>query len=337
MRIFVITKNWGRNYTGATLATQYYAKEWINKGALIDVFTMNVGDGFTDSHLKLHVVNNLKSMIDCIREWRSKYKTKKIIGYSDDHFGFVFKYTGIDYIHTYHGNWPDAKRVDKKMWLKSHYFIPLYKKTIRNAKTVVNVSEYMKDFTDRYNTKSIVIHNGIDVKEEKKEKKHKSTYLMVGNVDDRKYGLLRRLVDALKKVDCPIMIDVYGKILDNKIVESVKMYDDVCFLGACDEVPYTKYMGLINVSKIENLSISVCEAIMKGIPVFSFAVGGLPEVVISGKTGFCIEKFDIIKMATMIKKYDSNPDFEVDNSVLSDFDWSIAGMKYLSLMEGNNV
>ncbi len=37
-------------------------------------------------------------------------------------------------------------------------------------------------------------------------------------------------------------------------------------------------MGLINTSTIENLSISVCEALKSNLPVFCFEVGGLQKL-----------------------------------------------------------
>ena len=40
----VLTKKWGRNYTGATLATQYFVDRWASRFDRVVVFTLEIGN-----------------------------------------------------------------------------------------------------------------------------------------------------------------------------------------------------------------------------------------------------------------------------------------------------
>lgn len=119
---------------------------------------------------------------------------------------------GKRYFHTYHGNWPDAAKISLEFWLKSFYFRPLYYLTLKNAAYVINVSYYMKKFTDTINKKSTVIRNGMDFKVVDHEvQKSSDTCLMVGNIDQRKYKYCIALAKILQARKSSIKIDIYGK------------------------------------------------------------------------------------------------------------------------------
>lgn len=331
--LIIITKKWGRNFSGATLATQYLTEKWINHYNRIFVYTLQVGEIIENQAV---IVYRFKNEYQLIRRLKKDTKEKKnfsqITCYSDDHLGFVFSLVGFPYIHTYHGNWPEARYINWEFYLKSFYFIPLYKWTIRKASCIVNVSKYMEKFTLKFNPKSKVIHNGFERKILNDEIKQEQCFLMVGNIDQRKYGYAIKVLEVFRQMKYDVKIDIFGKVYDKKLAKKLATFPNVRMCGMVKNIPYHKYQGLINTSKIENLSISVCEAIQNGIPTFCFSVGGLPEVVINKKTGFVFENYDIDAMATQIMKYiDSESELIVDSSVLDDFNWDIAANKYLQL------
>jgi len=332
-KLIIVTKKWGRNFTGATLATQYFTERWIEHFDSVSVYTLLCGDAIKHQNL---TVNQFKSEYELGRrlahDAREIKSTKQYTCYSDDHLGFLFSLADLPYIHTYHGNWPEAKYISPEFYLKSFYFIPLYKWTIRRAKYIINVSEYMQRFTKKYNQKSIVIHNGIECKPQDDEVPADSCFLMVGNVDQRKYGYAIKVLEKLNQMGSGAKVDIFGKILDPKVAEKLRLLPNVSLHGAVKNIPYLKYSGLINTSKMENLSISVCEAIKNNIPVFCFDVGGLSEVVLSGKTGYVFPAFDIAAMAKCIFEYSNfGIKLNVDTSVLHDFDWEIAADRYLEV------
>lgn len=330
--LYVITKKWGRNFTGATLATQYFVERWSRQFEKIEVYTLEIGNyDSTRENVSVLKCKDEREIVQLLRAEKKCCVTGSI-GYSDDHLGYLMKKANIPYVHTYHGNWPDARWVNAEFFIKSFYFMPLYKRTIRNAAAVANVSVYMEHFTKRYNRKSIIIRNGMDFKLCAVERCCPKTYVMVGNIDTRKYKNAIKLAKHIYDIDSQVRIDIYGKAIDKNIAKRLEEIPNVRLMGQHNIIPYGSYCGLINVSKIENLSISVCEAIKSGIPVFCFNTGGLPEVVKKDETGYIFSPKNYKQMAQRLVDYAcGEKKMKVNQSVLNPFDWDIAAKKYMVL------
>lgn len=329
-KIIIVTKKWGRNFSGATLATQCLAAQWIKKAISIHVITLMCGDCLDLSGVSVSICRNKEEIKKTVlRAWNENKNST--VFYSDDHLGYILAGLGIPYFHTYHGNWPDARYIDAQFFVKSFYFIPLYKKTLRGACNVINVSHYMEKFTLKYNVRSEVVHNGIDYKMELESILHPKTFVMVGGIDKRKYKYAVKIAERLNIIAPEVKIHIYGKCIDQSVAKQLNIQQNIVLMGQQDAIPYKSYVGLINASSMENLSISVCEAILNKIPVFCFNVGGLPEVVVEEKTGYVIKKFDVEMMAETVAAYVKNQNMNVDVSKLFDFNWEYAADKYLEL------
>lgn len=336
MHLIILTKKWGRNYTGATLATQYFSQRWYKNFESVNVYTLHIGESIS-SNSKINIVHcrSEKDIKNKIKHFVTDSQHKEIIGYSDDHLGHILHDCNVKYVHTYHGNWPDAKKTNFLFFLKSFYFIPLYKKTIQYADVVVNVSNYMRKFTDLYNKNSVVIRNGMDLKIFNGTISPKNGFLMVGNVDKRKYKLCVKLCEKLNNLNTDVNIDIYGRIEDKKLQRILEKYSNVHFMGMRNEIPYKNYLGMINSSCIENLSISVCEALANEVPVVCFNVGGLSEVVCDGENGFLIEQFDVQSMVEKLQLLQNGyilPNCRFENAL--EFNWDFAAKKYMQIFEG---
>lgn len=328
--LVIISKNYGYSFTGATISTQKYVELWSENFDNIIVLTMHVSDYYKKDNIKIQQCSSLIDIICKLKKNIDAYNN--IIGYSDDHFGFLFKINKIPYVHTYHGNWPDAVHISLKYKIKSIYFIFLYAITIKNAYAVVNVSRYMKKFTDLFNKNEFVIRNGIDKKQYKCNHLHKNTCLMVGNVDKRKYNYCVKLASLLKKRKSMIRIHIYGRIIDKSIKNELEKLSNIELKGSCRNIPYKEYKIFLCLSTIENLPVSICEAILEGVPVVSFYVGGISEVVVNDKTGYTIENFDLNKVIEKIE-YIFKYGFVVDKSILRDFSWELSAKKYYSIFK----
>lgn len=330
-RLVILTKNYGYNFTGATMATQQFVKCWSQKFEEVVVYTLHEGERFKQDNIFVNVFSQMPFLVAALRSAeKEKYDT---IYYSDDHFGFLLALLGKKYFHTYHGNWPDAAKISLKFWLKSFYFRPLYYLTLKNAVYIINVSYYMKKFTDTINKNSTVIRNGMDFKlDNHQERKHPNTCLMVGNVDQRKYKYCVALARILQAKKSSIKIDIYGKILDYNVADELGKFENVRLMGMVRNIPYQSYDVFLNLSIIENLSISVCEAIANHVPVICFDVGGLGEVVKNGLTGYVVPNKNMNQLYDAIVKTLRHP-IHVDDSVLSDFKWDCSADKYVKLFE----
>ena len=313
------------------MATQQFVKCWSQKFEEVIVYTLHEGERFKQDNIFVNVFSQMPFLVAALRSAeKEKYDT---IYYSDDHFGFLLALLGKKYFHTYHGNWPDAAKISLKFWLKSFYFRPLYYLTLKNAAYIINVSYYMKKFTDTINKNSTVIRNGMDFKlENHREQKLPNTCLMVGNVDQRKYKYCVALARILQAKKSSIKIDIYGKILDHNVADELGEFENVRLMGMVRNIPYQSYDVFLNLSIIENLSISVCEAIANHVPVICFDVGGLGEVVKNGITGYVVPNKNINQVYDDIVKTLRNP-IHVDDSVLSDFKWDCSADKYVKLFE----
>lgn len=338
MNLIVLTKKWGRNFTGATLATQFFVSKWTAHFDTIYVFTLNKGDSSLEKNVVVNLCHGERELCKRINNLVNHVGEKEVVGYSDDHLGYLLSSCGVRYLHTYHGNWPDARKTDFVYFAKSFYFIPLYRRTLKNASKVVNVSQYMSKFTDKSNSDSVVIRNGIDVKLAVSEGITQQKFLMVGNVDNRKYAKLIEVLICLKKHGVSPMIDIYGRIDDKRLEKRLSQYEGVTLRGLCKEIPFKDYVCLINTSCMENLSISVCEALINEIPVICFDVGGLAEVVHNEKNGFVIENFNTSLMANKIADIFNGykfTDCKLEN--IYEFNWDYAAQRYMELFDNMGV
>ena len=331
-KLVIVTKKFGGDFTGATLATQYFISNWKDEFDDISVFTLELGVYERNSGLVVNLKKNVNEIYKALLEYKKQNSDYIILGYSDDHIGYVLERAKINYVHTYHGNWPDARWINAEFFLKSFYFIPMYKKTITNASYVINVSEYMNNYTRKFNEKSKVIRNGIDEKSSDGYKINEKSFIMVGNIDARKYRKAIQLSEEIYKMDSSINIDIYGEIIQTSIANKLKKQKNIVLKGKSNQIYYNHYMGLINTSTIENLSISVCEALKSNLPVFCFEVGGLPEVVQNDNTGYCCSSKDFKILAKKLVQY-ANGKYKLDmkTDFIKEFNWNYASEEYIKV------
>lgn len=335
MNLIVLTKQFG-NYTGATISTIEILKRISKKFDTVEVITMKA-EKIIIPNVKIIVVSNY---VELVRILKSKKSKKKVYGYSDDHLGFLFNLAGIKYIHTYHGNWPDAKYLSVSMFFKSFIFIPMYIMTVKSAKKVVSVSKYMdKKFVKKYANNSLVIYNGVkksnfDSTSNRDIDKSHANFIMVGNVDARKYKMVIPILEFLSINNFKGRIDIYGSLINKNIIHRLKQYDFVNIIGQVKKIDYSKYSSLICTSISENLPVSVVEAILNGVFVLSFDVGGISEVVNKKNSGLLFKKNNYRELAQEILnfQYKIIPNFE-RKRVNDKFNWDKSALSYMMLFK----
>ena len=332
MNLVVVTKQFG-NYTGATVSTIQLLNKIANNFDNVTVLTLRC-DGTTINNVDTIII---KGYFDLLKHLRKITRERNPLGYSDDHLGFIFSFFGIKYIHTYHGNWPDAKYLNASMHFKSYYFIPLYRLTIKHASSVVSVSHYMNDkFVSRLNGRNVVIYNGIKQSQSKKPTCYKDNgrFLMVGNVDKRKYKNALRVFDVLHNISFAGKIDIYGILVDKKLVSKLDSFSFTKLYGMVNNIDYSKYSALICTSASENLPVSVVESLINDVPVITFDVGGISEVVSNKKNGYIFKKGDYKKFAYEIANFKSPSDVSrLVIKITKEFNWNYASQRYMALFK----
>lgn len=329
MKLIVLTKQFG-NYTGATISTLEILKRIAKNFEQVEVITLR-SQNVNIPNVKVSVASGYVDL------YKKLKRQKNVVGYSDDHLGFLMALANIKYIHTYHGNWPDAKYIDFSMFLKSCVFIPLYKLTVKKATKVVSVSKYMEEkFVRKNNSNSLVIYNGIKQNNNininsTNAQSNVQRYLMVGNVDNRKYGKAIKVFDFLSQMNFDKEIDIYGKIIDKNVYRRLNKYKFTDIKGVVSNIDYSNYKALICTSASENLPVSILESILSLTPVITFDVGGINEVIINGENGFLLGKNEYSEFAKTIMSGCVN-DLIFDNKKLSRiFNWDYAAKNYLNL------
>ncbi|MEM3561227.1 MAG: glycosyltransferase family 4 protein [Nitrososphaerota archaeon] len=187
-------------------------------------------------------------------------------------------------------------------------------------KKIICTSNFVKDRLlkcfPNLDLKTVVIKNGIIVKNELQDFKHKVyDLLFVGTLEFRKgVDTLIKSVDILRRnhsMNLTVAIVGEGpqKNEYKNLVKNLSLEDNVKFLGIRRDV-----YELIKLSKVfilpsrsENFPTILLEAMANGIPVIASDVGGISEVIKDGIDGLLVKPEDPYELADKIK-------FAINNS-----------------------
>jgi len=194
-------------------------------------------------------------------------------------------------------------------------FLQLMKFSIEKSDGVTAVSRFLKEKTlTNYGIKKEieVIPNFIDVNKYKrvrsekfrcsiapKDEKiliHTSNFRPVKRVDD----VIRIFNQVRQKVPTKLVLIGDGPERSNceRLCRELKISDEVKFLGKQSELvqPLSAADVFLIPSQSESFGLSALEAMACEVPVVSSSVGGLPELVAHGETGYIAEIGDIDRM-----------------------------------------
>lgn len=124
------------------------------------------------------------------------------------------------------------------------------------------------------------------------------------------------LLDACSKlseqgVDFHLKIVGDGALMNELIAQSEKLglQDKVCFEGIRTDIPsvMNEFDIFVLPSLTEGVSLTLLEAMACELPVIATAVGGTPEVVVDGETGWLVPSNDPVKLADAIVLCLSDP------------------------------
>lgn len=330
MNLVVLTRQFGQ-YTGATIATSELLNRLKKNFKSVRVITLRKDNSKT-SGIDFVIV---KTPFEAFKKLKDISNKEDWIGYSDDHLGYLLEKAGIQFIHTYHGNWPDARKLSLEMFIKSLVLIPMYKKTVCKATLSVSVSKYMeKNFLTKISPNTTTIYNGVkesNIKMTNINNKYQNRIMMVGNVDKRKYIVALKLFEIMEKDMVNPIIDIYGKIIDKQLAQKLNMFKFVNLKGKVDNVPYEKYRCLLCTSTSENLPISIVEALRQRVAVITFDVGGCAEII-NNDSGIIISKYDITGMKAAINDiFQKEFTFESFSKIEKKFEWDYIADRYFNL------
>ncbi len=207
-----------------------------------------------------------------------------------------------------------------------------------------------------------VIHNGVDVdkfqpavdkrkaKEELGFNPEGKTILSVGRLYARKglFTLIESMALVKRKFRNAKFI-IAGKGLSNEIK---KLVNYAMKLGVEDNIVFTGYFPDKSLPRLyqaadifafstfyENLPFAVLEALSTGLPVVTTNVGGIPEMIDSGKNGFLVEPENSRALADRILYYLEHPEdasemgLQARRKIENHFDWRLIVKKVIKVYD----
>jgi|Deesub1362B_J571_1020462.scaffolds.fasta_scaffold00760_5 glycosyltransferase involved in cell wall biosynthesis len=191
---------------------------------------------------------------------------------------------------------------------------------------IICVSEHDRELALRWKVaepeKLVVIHNGVDPKpflkadgahlRQELELKNLPILTFVGRLTPPKD--LLTLLKALKGLPPKGVLLLVGdgelKFQVERYVQKLRLGKQVRFLGQRNDIPQILAASDIFVlsSRWEGLPYTIIEAMMAGLPVVASRVGGVPELVEDGVTGFLVPPKDPQALAEALQKLLDDPE-----------------------------
>jgi len=205
-------------------------------------------------------------------------------------------------------------------------FYRVTKFAIEVSDGVTAVSRYLKDRTvaDFALTKPIeVIYNFVDTSKGPRGRPSDRTHWAPGGekilVHASNFRPVKRVTDVVrifdlvrKRVGAKLLLVGEGpeKIFARELVKELRLTDHVHFLGEQDYLESILALSdlLLLPSEQESFGLVALEAMSCGVPVVGSRVGGLPEVVLHGETGYLFPVGEIREMADASVRLLSSPE-----------------------------
>ncbi len=189
------------------------------------------------------------------------------------------------------------------------------RRNLAKADAVTAASRHLAEATDRYlpeGMKTVLSPFGIDMETFRPAEKNQKQSVTVGIVKSLEpvYGheyLLRAFAKASADSDTRLLIVGGGSLRTSleKLAKDLRIISKVEFAGPVPhrEVPtyFNKIDILVNPSLRESFGVSVLETSACERPVIVSNIGGLPEVVQDGVTGFLVPPRDVEALAEKLQ------------------------------------
>lgn len=240
---------------------------------------------------------------------------------------------------------------------KSFFHQLIFKYNLSKSDSILSTSKAMRDELTKYTSRKIIVTPfGININKFKPEIV-KSIFskddFVIGIIKtlEKNYGI-EFLIKAFKKVknnsplkSLKLMITGKGsqELFLKNLVSDLKIVEDVVFTGYIEPDLVPDYLNMLDVTVFpsieESFGVAVLEASACARPVIVTNVGGLPEVVENGKTGFIIEKENSDAIALALEKFISNPELKFElgingrQKVIQEYNWDDSIKQMISVYE----
>jgi len=226
-------------------------------------------------------------------------------------------------IFTAHGWGFGESRAWWAPWLIRH----LERLAARVTAKIICVSEFDRELALRDGIRGpdqlVVIHNGMPPEPYQKAKRVELPCMLGEDTDQRPVLItvgrlappkdFETLFKALQKLDhgkTIVVGDGPNRPWVQKLISQNGLSQKIYLLGEREDVPDLLGSAEIFVlsSKKEGLPRTIIEAMLSGLPVVATRVGGIPELVEDGVTGFLVPRENSEALATALQRLIEDPD-----------------------------
>jgi glycosyltransferase involved in cell wall biosynthesis len=256
---------------------------------------------------------------------------------------------------------------NEKFMVSFNWFLRIFEESmLKRSNKIIAVSDFTRrELLQYYKVKADkirVIHNGVDTRKfqpatDKRKAKQELGFnpddiavLSVGRLYARKglFTLIESMPAVVRRFPHAKFI-ISGKGQSN---EMKKLVAHAQKLGVNDNIVFTGYYPDRKLPRLyqaadvfafstfyENLPFAVLEALSTGLPVVTTRVGGIPEMIESGKNGFLVQPFNSREMSDRILYLLEHPAvasemaFLARKTILERFDWRLIVKKVLAVYD----
>ena len=197
-------------------------------------------------------------------------------------------------------------------WLE-HGYLPL-EASLTRLGHVVAPSQAMADYMLAHGFPRRLVHvipYGIEPGEARPQGEH--DVLVAGVAANLEYWKgIDILLEAARLVRVPLRLEIYG---DGSLREELELQAresgiDVRFHGFTANMHdrIAELDVLVQPSRADNLPLAILEAMSAGVPVIGARVGGIPELVADGETGFVVEAENPRALADALEQLFETPE-----------------------------
>ncbi|MDP4105443.1 MAG: glycosyltransferase family 4 protein [Bacillota bacterium] len=184
-----------------------------------------------------------------------------------------------------------------------------------------NLMKRYKEQLPKWESKFTAVHNGVEVASfGKRKKKDPFTISMVGTlIEAKRQDLAISACAMLIQMGYEIQLQILGekppwhnndyKNSLHNLIDQYGISNSVFFLGWVENPFNTLSQSDVFIlpSDTEGMPLSIIEAMAIGLPCIATNVGGVPELIMDGETGFLIEPDHVNELADKLKFFLDHP------------------------------